>query len=65
LLDENEKLALVLELRADGPESIVVSGAAVSGASIVQLWAAGEASVFAAASLARTLSSWPPTASAL
>jgi hypothetical protein len=50
-LAEKLKVALPLVVVAGGPEVIVVCGAVWS---IVQVWVAGVASVFPAASLART-----------
>jgi hypothetical protein len=58
------KFAVVSAVLAAGPDSIVVSGAVLSGGSTtVQLWAAGVASVLPAASVARTLNVWSPSAS--
>jgi hypothetical protein len=58
-LDEKLKLALVLDVSADGAEEIVVSGATVS---IVQVWVAGVGSRLPAESLARTRNSCEPPA---
>jgi hypothetical protein len=65
-LDVNANEALVEVVGFAGPEPIVVSGGVVSaGALIVQVRVAGEASVLAAASVARTLKVCEPVARAL
>ena len=55
--EENEKLAELVEIVPDGPESIVVCGGVMSALGvvlIVKLLVAGLASVLPAASVART-----------
>ena len=59
-LAENANVALVAVVVPDGPESIVVFGAVVS---IVQFRDAGVASVFPAASFARTANVCAPSPS--
>src|SRR5688500_13171009 len=60
---EKVNVALALLVVAAGPDTIVVSGAVVSaGASTVQLYPAGVASVLPAASVALTWKVWPPSA---
>jgi hypothetical protein len=62
-LELKPKLAAVEVVVPDGPETIDVSGAVVSGGvCTVQLWVAGDASVLPAASVARTEKVWVPTA---
>ena len=57
------RLAVVEVVVPEGPELIVVSGAAVSAAACtVQLRVAGEASVLPAASVALTEKAWEPMA---
>jgi hypothetical protein len=56
------KLALVDDVGSLGEAVMVVLGAE---ASIVQVWAAGLASVLPAGSVARTAKVWDPSASAL
>jgi hypothetical protein len=52
--------ASVWLVRASGPEVIVVSGATVSGSTIVQEYPAGVGSTLPSGSLATTRSSWSP-----
>src|ERR687896_571145 len=62
-LEEKVRVALVLAVSALGPESIVVSGAVVSGGAwIVQLYVAAVPSWFPSPSVARTANVWLPTA---
>ena len=64
LAEKAKPASLALEV-PEGPESIEVSGAVVSGggggtSSTVQLWVAGLGSTFPAASVARTENWWGP-----
>ena len=58
-LEVNVKAVEVLAMAPEGPDVIVVSGASVS---TVKARVAGVASVFPAASVARTLKVWLPWA---
>ena len=60
-LEENSNVALVLVVDPVGPESIVVSGAVVSGTT-VHCRLAGESSALPDGSMARTFSSCAPSA---
>ena len=62
----NEKLAEAEPTVPDGPAEIVVSGGVrirQDGTLTVQVRVAGDASVLPAASVARTLNVWEPSAS--